>query len=524
MDLNEPRPYNIGYHEDIKFRPQMKDYFPELISHIDTKYRTLTDRNHRAIIGFSMGGIMSLYLSGKYADQVCAAVSLTGTPEFFIGYPENHTLYPVRYTFKNLRDIEVRIHTSSTDILYNLNEEVRKGAIWEGKKIEFENFPGGHMVDKKGETVVFEKAMQFVAASFLKPKKQPEVWSHYELYPDFKLWGYQVQSDKEQPGFIYLKNAGKKGFGLYTHQWLPSGPKVPVKNITISTARLYKPSHVYNMVTYSVKDDKIRSEKIKSDANGRLTVKLDGNGYYVGVNDQNAQPDWVILDYKTEKGSVYLENNKSVKILARLFNRGGLAKTGESFSVRIHHRDKNVTVKDSVISFKPVGDSRIFSLSIELQCSKPLPQNADPSEVKLEFEFLPGHSMDEINIPVRFEAPYFSDLQTDDKVAVRDIAFGTGNADGIPNPDEKIVLYSGKNRLRLYTEDPYVIAEDEKLADEVIPARWPDGYTQFSVIHIAPNCPDGHEIECLASYETKTFNPIERKLKWGKIRLKVQKR
>jgi hypothetical protein len=361
------------------------------------------------------------------------------------------------------------------------------------------------MVDKKGETVVFEKAMKFVTASFQKPKKQPEVWSHYELYPDFKLWGYEVQSDKDQPGFIYLKNAGKKGFGLYTHQWLPSGEKVPVKNITVSTAPVYKPGQTYNIVRYAAKEDKILSEKIKSDPSGRLTFKLNGDGHYVGINDQGAKADWVILDYKTEKGSIYLDNKNSDKVLVRMFNRGGMAKINEPISVRIHHRGQNVVIKDSVVSFKPTDHNRIFTLPIELRTNKPLPRNADPSEVKLEFEFLPGHATDEINIPVRYEAPYFSDLQTDDGVAVRDTAFGRGNADGIANPGEQVALYSGTNRLRLYTEDPYVIAGEEKLADEVIPAKWPDGYTQFSVIQIAPDCPDGHEIECLASYETKTF-------------------
>ena len=38
---------------------------------------------------------------------------------------------------------------------------------------------------------------------------------------------------------------------------------------------------------------------------------------------------------------------------------------------------------------------------------------------------------------------------------------------------EQIMLYENGHRLRLYTDDPYVIAGDEKLVDEVLPAVWP---------------------------------------------------
>src|SRR5882672_252601 len=51
VDLSEPQPYNVGNYDEVKFNEQMKDYFPELIAHIDSTYRTLTDKQHRGIIG-----------------------------------------------------------------------------------------------------------------------------------------------------------------------------------------------------------------------------------------------------------------------------------------------------------------------------------------------------------------------------------------------------------------------------------------------------------------------------------------
>jgi len=41
-------------------------------------------------------------------------------------------------------------------------------------------------------------------------------------------------------------------------------------------------------------------------------------------------------------------------------------------------------------------------------------------------------------------------------------------------------------------------------------------------VKIADNCPAGHEIEFLAHYETKTYMPIHRIVKWGKVKIKVK--
>ncbi|HAH22245.1 MAG TPA: hypothetical protein DCL77_00475, partial [Prolixibacteraceae bacterium] len=60
------------------------------------------------------------------------------------------------------------------------------------------------------------------------------------------------------------------------------------------------------------------------------------------------------------------------------------------------------------------------------------------------------------------------------------------------------------------------------LVDEILPAFWPDGYTLSSVVKIADNCPSGHIIEFLAHYETKTFMPIHREVKWGKVKIIVK--
>lgn len=526
MDGIEPRPYNVGYHDNVKYQVQMKDYFPELIGYIDSTYRTLNDRQHRGIIGFSMGGFMALYLGGKYPQMVNAVVSLAGSPEFFVGYPSNHTLYPVRYTFKNLEGMHVRIHNGDSDILYFLNEEVKSGAQWEGFPLDYWKFNGGHMVDLPGETKVFEMAMSFISGNFKQPTNMPVNWTHYDLYDSFNVWGYRVESDKKEPGYIRLRHVDKNGFGIYTPRWLPLGPENETLKISITTPPIYKTGMEYEVIQVT-RDSGIEViNKIKSDANGQLTIKTIGIGSEFGIYLKKDLPDAVFLKGLNNGKGKYLKANETNLLNLTLFNRGSDFRGNENLRIKVKTNDPDVKFLDTLVQVKVLKGQRIIALpGIKVECTKQQPLHAEPGEVKIYLEISSGKQnwKDDFVFPVYYDVPYFNQITTDDGKLVRDTIYGQGNGDGMVQPGEKILIYEGRNRLRLFTEDPYVIAADERLADEIIPARWPDGYTLSSVVHISSDCPVGHEIEFLASYETKEFNPIERKVHWGKIKVIVQK-
>ncbi|GGM88283.1 hypothetical protein GCM10010967_21130 [Dyadobacter beijingensis] len=517
IEEKEPRPYNVGNHEDVKFQVQMKDYFPELVRHIDQFYRTLADRDNRGIIGFSMGGFMSLFLSGKYPDMVCAGVSIMGSPEFFVGTSENHTLYPVRYTFGNLQDVKMRIHTSPTDILYFLNQEVKAGAAWEGKPIEMEEFPGGHMVDDPGQTRRFEKAMAFVAREFGKKHPVPAKWSHYDLYGDFGLWGYEVKSDKNQPGFIYLKDVTPEGFGVYTQKWLPHGPALPMGTIQVKTAPVYQPNAIYKRVNYSFKSQQVMVSDVRADASGSIALEFDAEGNETGIYKPGGHGGWGFLDYRIN-GKQWLKNNGNV-FKMRLFNRGNEA--AGAVRIVVTSLDKDAVVRDSVKTIR-AGGRIAQGPDFEIICNQKPPLHAEPADVRLKIAVHDGNAVRStvINVPVDFDVPEFTNLNIDDGKLVRQVALGKGNADGKPDAGEDIVLYEGDKRLKINISNTGIDASKEQFTDEMIPARWPDGFTQQSIIRISL---DATEIECLASYETKTFNPIERKVTWGRVRLKVGK-
>jgi hypothetical protein len=190
-------------------------------------------------------------------------------------------------------------------------------------------------------------------------------------------------------------------------------------------------------------------------------------------------------------------------------------------------------------SFKLKKNDGLFSTKpFRIECYKKPPIDGSPfwlrMEVAMEYDTL--NFKDHFLLPVWYHVPYFENIQVDDGRAVAptntqgdyfkgetDSVYGTGNGDGIISPSEQIMLYENGHRLRLYTEDPFVVTEDEILIDEMLPAKWPDGFTFSSVAKIADDCPNGHVIEFLAHYETKTFMPIYRQVRWGKVRIEVKR-
>jgi len=528
MEEREPRPYNIGNHPDVKYDIQMKDYFIELVGHIDSTYRTIPEKSKRGIIGFSMGGFMSYFLAGKYPDKIAAAVNMTGSPEFFIGYPHNHTLYPVRYAFSNLREVKLRFHNSTADELTSLNTEVHQGALWDDHpSYEYWQFVGGHVVDLPGKTDVFEKAISFVSNAFNNPAEPPSTWSHFDVYPDFEVYNYKLTSDKKEPGFILMNHVSPHGFGISTHQWLPDGPPLSQCNMKITTAPIYPSNTMYNVITFDREGNVLSELPHQSDENGSVHITVDQKGYEIGIFRKADTYDFICASYSIDKNHRLLRAGKPNELAITIVNRSGTLSTA-SIKVTLLPTDSAVIVSPETVSGGSWTNERVFRTApFKIDVSKKPPSNGAPSEVKFKVQITTEDLsfIDEIIVPVMYDVSPFENLITDDGRPVNDSSGvnGTGNGDGIVSPSEQVMLYTDGHRLRLYTDDRYVEADKEKLVDEVLPAKWPDGFTTSSVIKISDKCPDGHVIEGVGNFETKGYMPIDRRVTWGKVRIVVKK-
>ena len=527
----EPRPYNVGRHEDVKFDIQMKDYFTELIAHVDSTYRTYTDRDNRGIIGFSMGGFMASFLAGKYPDKVSAITEMVGSPEFFVGYPDNHTFYPIRYTFDNLKDVSVRFHNMDNCPLFYMNTEVKNASEWEGMN----NFcywlgEGDHSVDKAGEIEIFETAVQYICEKFKDPVPLSKKWSHYDLYPDFDLWGYSVRSNKNEPGFLQLRNVSPAGFGVYSKKWLPDGPPLKNCSVKVSTAPVYRKGAVYDITIYKSGKD-VTTMKQTAGKDGRLHFELTGDGCEVSISHKSQPADFIALGYNLvigkksfelgQQAEFIIQNNEQNMLTITLLNRGGDRYAKKPIRLNISCADTAVSLFNAS---QTLNSGKIFqSMPFGVICRKTPPVDASPPWIKLNIEMWCGDDVfsDNITVPVFYDVPVFKHIMIDDRAGVRGRAYGKGNRDGKANASEHIMLFENYQRLRLYTNDPYIEYEKEELYDYMIPAVWDDGFTFGSVVKIADNCPPGHVIEFLACYETKSFMPMRREVHWGRVIIKI---
>ncbi len=520
MEEKERRPYNVGNHADMKYKIQMKDYFPELMSHIDSSFPTIPDRNNRGIIGFSMGGFMASYLAGKYPDKVSAVVSFTGSAEFFIGYPDNYTLYPVRYTLENLRDVAFYLHNRDNCPMAGLNEEVYQAAVWnEMDNFHYQKMPGEHSIDKPGETKVFESAISYLVAQFNKPKPTKPKWSHYDLYPEFKVWDYTVRSNKSEPGFLYLRNVSKSGFGFYTYSWLPDGCAIKNCKAKIITAACYKPNSQYQINVVHTKTGVIERLMEESDKVGRLHISLPGDGCEVGIKETSANPVFSVVSYRLNKNEKYLKINVQNELRVQLLNRTQYIPANKKVKIELSCSDSTVRVLNPVDEIELSQERTVLTSNVfKVVCTKKPPSNGSPAwlNMKITVSFEDSYTEDSFTVPVWFDVPYFEKIQLNTADAE------TTTNDRFVSRGERFSLKQDGHLLKLYTEDPFVDFNEEKVFAEVIPAYWPDGLSLSSQVKIADDCPNGHEIEFLAFYETKTYKPIVRQRHWGKVKIVVK--
>jgi hypothetical protein len=304
----------------------------------------------------------------------------------------------MRYTFNNLRQVNTALRNGSTDILYYLNDEVYEGARWdEAVKFKYWKFAGPHMIDELGETKVYEDGVKFIANTFdsvsSMAKTIPQNWSHYDLYKTFTVWDYQVKSNKTEPGFIYLKNVDKKGFGFYTHRWLHNGPSLGNVEADVVTAPLYNSRENYRLLNFNKSNNTITEEEVHADKDGRIKLHLQQGDHEIGIFTSEDDPEFILSGYAISskndpaKESHYLRDIQDNQLSVQLLNRGGENNIPGEVTVKITSLDSSVTLKDSVIKARTIKGQRIITLGpLTVACSKKPSLHAEPADIRFHLE------------------------------------------------------------------------------------------------------------------------------------------
>lgn len=121
--------------------------FPDIMKYVETHYRTLNDKKHRAIAGLSMGGFHSLYISANYPD-------LFGYVGLFSAAINRQAKGENTYIYENLEEKLAKqfadapelyfIGIGNGDFLFQDNVKYRELLDSHGYKYEYMETDGGH--------------------------------------------------------------------------------------------------------------------------------------------------------------------------------------------------------------------------------------------------------------------------------------------------------------------------------------------------------------------------------------------
>jgi hypothetical protein len=329
-----PRPYNIG---PVETDRQFPLYFPELVAHVDASYRTIPDREHRATAGLSMGGFMSYWIAGKYPDLVSSASSFMGSPEFMVGPRE----CPVEYRHEEMRGnydgVLTRIVIGTRDFIQFYHRQMNQ--FWTMPTHESEEFDSDH------GTPGIAKTFAFHMNAFADPLPRPEVWSHADVYPNFSVWGWTVETDRKHAGFTSIEDASRSGFHSAVREWFPEGRVLRNVHLSITTAPLYRKNQRVPVTIIRLRDNSVRRENLFGDAEGRLRFDLDGDEYQVvighGLVTRSFEPftlptapattDFQIADHRSLL--VFQHAMEKQTLALGLGNGDGKANQGEQIAV-----------------------------------------------------------------------------------------------------------------------------------------------------------------------------------------------
>jgi pimeloyl-ACP methyl ester carboxylesterase len=485
---NYKRPYNIS---PVETSRQFPLYFPELVDFIDANYRTIADREHRATAGLSMGGFMSFWIAGKYPQLVSSASSFMGSPEFFVGPRDFPVEYSHDFLYGNYAGVRTRLVTGSRDFIQFYHRQMND--IWKFARDwhETEDFDSDH------GTPGMAKTLEFHMNAFAHPLPRPAIWNHADVYPNFAVWGWEIASDRKQPGFTALSNVSATGFRSAVREWLPGGATIPTVKLSIETDKLYPPHKPQTITIVRLRDGNVRRQIVTVGAEGRLAIDLDGDEYEVGISPG---PVLALDGYKLD-GAAWATAGVPLQFRMRIWNKGATPAKPATLRWLSPNPGVDISPMSSDLPAIAAGQSTELPLTVTVR---------DPKRAIVRIMAVEGDTRMPIEIPLFPPARPFPDFRLVDGQSVRvfqhatekvELTLGDGNGDGKANPGERIAVL-------LPEDDVYRVAElftNDACVDNTLRGfdDWSDydhvgASAKYSLPLIRQDCPSGHIIHALA--------------------------
>ena len=501
--------------------------FRELVRHIDSTYRTLTDRRHRATSGLSMGGFMSLWLSARYPDLIGSASAFNPGPEFYTGDKGRRMLWRPKDHVANHTRTMIRLVRASGDYISQYHEETRD-AYARAHDVDFEYRQDEyhrHWATSIGET--FEFHMRAFANSAL--DNVPEAWSHDDPYRSFDAWGWHVETEGPDAGFVCLRNVTQGGLRVSTRRWAPDGPPLGKAHIRVVTAPLYQAGARYRLL------DNAAAHDATADGAGRLAFSVDGAIHQISFIGPGTGAQPPVLLPVTAKDTLRVAPAVDVRLPIRIYNpRGEPMK-----AVRVELASEYPTVKllASSVAVPELASGQTLDLSDKFHARFTAGAGYFAhARLRLTFTYdgyhQSGEDIDLLIAPEVMEPPAGVEILDGRTVTLhvfrqkgnqggggsveRRLTEGRGNGNGILEPGEEATIWV---RMRQGL-DPFdknnwyrtKIHSDSKWLAEVADIQeqkqleWTGAKERTSVVRLAPGTPPGTVIPLILENESWSYH------------------
>jgi poly(3-hydroxybutyrate) depolymerase len=520
-------------------------YFLELVKHIDSTYRTLTDRRHRATSGLSMGAFMSLYLSQRFPDWIGSASAFNPGPEFFSGEPGRRVLWRPKDHVSSHWQTMVRLIRASGDYISQYHEETHD-AYARASQVDFEyrrDEYHRHWATSIGETFDFHQR------AFDNPvlDNVPPVWNYSSAYHSFEVRGYRVAVEAPGAGIVYLEGVRQGGLRVTTRQWAPDGPAMENAAIRISTAPVYAAGQAYRLMDYGFRTKETRTSTVTADADGAFSFSVDGGGHQIGFAGPGTGAEPPVVLPVTTKDKLRVPPQTGFALPLRIYNPRAVPM--KDVSVVVSSEYPTVQMVSAKVTISELAPGGVADLTGKLAARFTAGAGYfAPTRLQVALAYDAGQQTAEdldvlvtpeiVETPAGYEIldgrtktfPVFRQKgnQGGGGPIPRTVTEGKGNGNGILEPGEEATIWvkmpQGMDpfdkgnwyRTKVYTDSPWV----SEVADleEQKQLEWTSGLNRTSVIRLASDTPAGAEIALLLDNESwsYTFTPDVR---YGKERL-----
>ncbi len=510
-------------------------YIRELIGVIDSQYRTIADRDHRAVSGQSMGGLMSPWIASQNKDLFGSASLFSPSPDAAMFGPlGKEVCFTNRELYRSLKGIPLRITYARGDRYRQYYFEQK--AVWELADLYFE-FHEADYPDHKAVDIPAQ--FDFHMNEFAKSHPIPINWDHADPFTDFKVWNYEVNVTRESSAFTILEKVTPSGMLFCSRPFLPNGPLVQNEEITVTSDAIYIPLKYYTLTDFNRSTGDIISYRLQSDNSGRLKIKMNGGGHAIGIiGSTKGSKLFLIPGHNLEE--VYCEEGYDHALSFTLINLGTSASgpvqirastpksylqlNKDSFTLESLGPGKQIELKDlvpfKINNYKFGGmdnENFVTRISLEVIC------NDSVQHIQKVFIYPVPKSLflsDRSDLLILDGATRSAEIYNNQthEISIQKVSGGTGNGNAIPEPGETIELYvrlpHGLGPQDQNTYHPAFLMNNHDCPWVSVPelrfnirgAEWSGAPNLQSRIRINPETPEGAKTNLWLKCESYEFN------------------